>query len=125
MSDDNESKDPKDEHKLGDIFKKVVSTGINAAFMTEDTVKGIIQDLPIPKEVVNGLIQNAKSSKDEFISSVKTELKEYLDKVDLSKEVDRIIENYDIEVNAKINLTKKDKSKDETKVTTKKKPKTK
>jgi hypothetical protein len=118
MSDD---KDPKEEHTLGDIFKKVVSTGINAAFMTEDAVKGIIQDLPIPKEVVNGLIQNAKSSKDEFISSVKGELKEYLDKVDLSKEVDRIIENYDIEINAKINLTKKDK----TEVTTKKKPKTK
>jgi hypothetical protein len=43
----------KEEHKIGDIFKKVVSTGINAAFMTEDAVKGIIQDLPIPKEVVN------------------------------------------------------------------------
>lgn len=101
--------DEKDEKKIGDIFKKVVNTGISAAFMTEDAVKGIINDLPLPKEIVNGLLQNAKNTKDEFIASVKSELKEYLDKVDLSKEIDRIIENYDIEVNAKFKLTPKSK----------------
>lgn len=102
--------DDKDDKKIGDIFKKVVSTGINAAFMTEDAVKNILHDLPVPNEIVNGLIQNAKNSKDEFITSVKSELKEYLNSIDLSKEIDRIIENYDIEVSAKINLTPKKKS---------------
>lgn len=101
--------DEKDEKKLTDIFKRVVNTGISAAFMTEDAVKSIIGDLPLPKEIVNGLLQNAKSTKDEFISSVKSELKEYLNKVDLSKEIDRILENYDIEVNAKVKLTPKKK----------------
>lgn len=99
------------ENKLGDIFKKVVSTGISAAFMTEDAVKNIIHDLPLPKEMVNGLLQNAKNTKTEFIASVKGELKDYLGKIDLSKEVDRIIENYDIEVNAKVKLTPKNKKK--------------
>ncbi len=101
--------DKKEDKNLSDIFKKVVNTGISAAFMTEDAVKNIIQDLPLPKEMVNGLLQNAKQTKTEFITSVKTELKEYLNKIDLSKEVDRIIENYDIEVNAKIKLTPKNK----------------
>lgn len=99
----------KDEKKLSDIFKKVVNTGISAAFMTEDAVKGLISELPLPKEIVNGLLQNAKNTKDEFISSVKSELKDYLSRVDLSKEVDRIIEKYDIEVNAKLKLTPKSK----------------
>ncbi len=100
----------KEDKNLSDIFKKVVNTGISAAFMTEDAVKNIIQDLPLPKEMVNGLLQNAKQTKTEFITSVKTELKDYLNKIDLSKEVDRIIENYDIEVNAKIKLTPKEKN---------------
>ncbi|MAX66135.1 MAG: hypothetical protein QF441_10770 [Bacteriovoracaceae bacterium] len=104
-----EKKDEKDPKNLSDIFKKVMNTGINAAFMTEDTVKNIIQDLPIPKEIVNGLLQNARNSKDEFIKSVKTELRERLNKIDVSKEVDRIIENYDFEINAKIKLTPKEK----------------
>lgn len=99
--------DEKDEKKLTDIFKRIVNTGISAAFMTEDTVKGLINDLPLPKEIVNGLLQNAKSTKNEFINSVKSELKDYLSQIDLSKEIDRIIEKYDIEVSAKVKLTPK------------------
>lgn len=113
---DKKDSDDKDDKKiLSSVFKKVLSTGITAAFMTEDAVKNIISDLPLPKDIANGLLQNAKSSKDEFISGVKNELKGYLDKIDLSKEIDKIIEKYDIEINAKINLNKKDKVKEKSK----------
>jgi len=101
----------KDNKNISDIFKKVVNTGISAAFMTEDAVKNIIQDLPLPKEIANGLLSNAKSTKDEFINSVKSELKGYLNKIDVSKEIDRIAENYDFEINAKIKLVPKAKKK--------------
>ena len=107
--------DTKDEKKLTDLFKKVVNTGISAAFMTEDAVKGIIQDLPLPKEIINGLLQNAKNTKEEFIGSVKSELRQYLGDIDVSKEVDRVINNYDIEVSAKFSLTPKNKSKTKSK----------
>jgi hypothetical protein len=100
----------KDKKNLTDIFKKVINTGVSAAFMTEDAVKNIVQDLPLPKEIVNGLLQNAKNSRDEFISSVKSELNTYLNKIDLSKEIDRVLENYDIEVNAKLKFNKKKKT---------------
>lgn len=95
---------------ISDILKKVVNTGIGAAFLTEDAVKGIIQDLPIPKDMVNGLLQNAKASKDEFVSSVKSELKTYLKGIDLTKEIETVLENYDLEVNAKINFKKKEET---------------
>lgn len=100
--------DSKNEKKITDIFKKVINTGMSAAFMTEDTVKGILNDLPLPKDVVAGLLENAKSTKTEFVDSVKKELKTYLNKVDVSKEIDRVLEKYDIEVNAKLKFTKKD-----------------
>lgn len=101
----------KEEKGLGDILKKVVNTGVSAAFMTEDAIKGMIQDLPIPKELVNGLITNAKNTRDDFIKSVKTELKERLNAIDVSQEIDRIVENYDFEINAKIKLVPKEKKK--------------
>jgi len=101
----------KDDKKLGDIFKKVVNTGISAAFMTEDAVKGIIQDLPLPKEIVNGLLTNAKQTKEEFIASVKEELKTHLDKVDVSEEIDKVLSKYDIEVEGKIKFSPKKKTK--------------
>lgn len=103
MSDKNEKEG------LADILKKVVNTGVSAAFMTEDAIKNMVGDLPLPKELVNGLIANAKSTRDDFIDSVKTELKTRLNKIDVSKEIDRIAENYDFEINAKIKLVPKKK----------------
>jgi polyhydroxyalkanoate synthesis regulator phasin len=100
-------KEPKD--KIGDLLKKVVTTGVNAAFMTEESVRAVLKDLPITKEMLGSLIENAKNTKTEFIGSVKNELKSYLDKIDLSREIDRVVENYDIELNAKISFKKKDK----------------
>lgn len=96
-----------EDKKVGDILKKVVNSGISAALGAEDTVKNLLQDLPIPKEIVQGLLDNAKNAKTDFIDSVKTELRSYLDKVDLSKEIDRVLQNYDIEVNAKFKITPK------------------
>ena len=79
--------------KLGDILKTVVSTGVTAASMGEEAVKGIME--------------NAKTAKTEFMGQVKTELKGWLDKIDLSKEIDRVLKDYDLEVSAKISFKKK------------------
>jgi BMFP domain-containing protein YqiC len=101
--------------KLSDMLKKAVTTGISAAFMTEDGVKNLISDLPLPKDIVSGLLQNAKESKEEFVKSIKNELKAYLNKIDLTKEIDKLVEKYDFEVKATISLKKKsaDESDDE------------
>lgn len=101
----------KESKSISDILKKVVNTGISAAFMTEDAVKGILQDLPLPKDAIQGLVQNAKNTKDEFVASVKSELKTYLNKIDLSREIDRVLEDYDLEINAQIKFKKKNKKK--------------
>jgi hypothetical protein len=97
----------KEKKHITDIFKKVVSTGISAAFMTEDAVKNLIQDLPLPKEMAQGLLQNAKQTKEEFVGSVKNELKSYLNKIDLTKEIDRVLDNYDLDIKANIKFNKK------------------
>ncbi|MFP5492463.1 MAG: hypothetical protein ACLGG0_13245 [Bacteriovoracia bacterium] len=86
--------------KLGDILKSVVSTGVSAASMGEEAVKGIME--------------NAKNAKTELIGQAKNELKSWLDKIDLSKEIDRVLEDYDLEVNAKVSFKKKKSKKDET-----------
>jgi hypothetical protein len=106
------------ENKFGDIFKKVVTTGLSAAFMTEDAIKNALGDLSVPKELLNSVLQHAKSAKGDFIQSVKNEMKEYLNRIDLSKEVDRILNKYDLEVSAQIKFRPKNKNDDEIKVET-------
>ncbi len=100
------------EGKLGDLLKKVLTTGVTAAFMTEEAARAMLKDLPLPKEMVGGLIENAKTTKTEFVAGVKTELRSYLDKIDISKEIDKLAEKYDFEVKATISLKKKKPGKD-------------
>lgn len=109
MSDDSEKKNI----NFGDVLKKVVSTGIGAAFMTEEAVKNMVSELPLPKEMISGLLQNAQATKKEFVASIKNELKSYLDKIDASKEIEKVLEKYDMEVNATISFKKKQKKESE------------
>jgi hypothetical protein len=104
MSDNDDKKDS----GIQDIIKRVVSVGVGAAFMTEESVKSILNDLPIPKDIVSGLVQNAKGAKEDFTHGLRDEFKKYLSRVDTDNLVEHIVENYDIEVNATFSFKKKD-----------------
>lgn len=97
----------KSDSGIGDIIKKVVSVGVGAAFMTEESVKKILEDLPLPKDIISGLIQNAKGAKEDFTSGIREELRNYLTKVDASKIVTDVLDKYDVEVEAKFKFKKK------------------
>lgn len=97
----------KKENPIGDIIKKVVSVGVGAAFMTEESVKKILEDLPLPKDIITGLVQNAKGAKEEFTKSMREELRHYLTKVDASKVAMDILDRYDVEIEAKFKFKKK------------------
>lgn len=101
--------DGEKDNKVEGLLKKVLTTGVTAAFMTEESVRALLKDVPLPKDIVGGLVENAKNTKTEFVAGVKNELKQYLDKIDLSKEIDKIAEKYDFEVKATISLKKKNK----------------
>lgn len=98
----------KENLKISDLAKKVISVGVGAAFMTEEAVKSTLADLSLPKDVLSGLISQAKEGKKDFVDNIKSEFKSYLNKVDLTKEIDKVLEKYDIEVNAKLSFKRKD-----------------
>ena len=102
------------EGKISDVIKKIVSTGVGAAFMTEDTVKNLLGDLPLPKDIIQGLVQNAKGAKEDFIKGLHEEVRRHLSNVDPSAVIHEILEDYDFEIKAKVSFKKKKKGKKET-----------
>ncbi len=100
---------PEEKDKIGfsDIIKKVVSVGVGAGFMSEEAIKNILADLPLPKDILTGLVQNAKGAKEEFTQSIREEIRLYLSKVDASKLVEDILDKYDVEVKAEFKFKKK------------------
>ncbi len=106
----NKSNEKKDS-PIGDIIKKVVSVGVGAAFMTEESVKKILEDLPLPKDIISGLVQNAKGAKEDFTNGIREEVKSYFSKLDATKIVSEILDHYDVEVEAKFKFKKKAETK--------------
>ncbi|MBF0362318.1 MAG: hypothetical protein HQK49_14980 [Oligoflexia bacterium] len=92
-----------------DVLKKIVSSGFDAAVKKEGSVKDVISDLVTSKELIKDISQGIlKHTKDEIVNSVSKKVKEQLQKIDVQKELQKIIDNYDIEIVSKITLKKKD-----------------
>ncbi len=92
---------------FADTIKRVISVGVGAAFLTEDSIKNLLGDVPLPKDILNGLLQNAKTAKSDFISSVQKELREHLKMADLRQVFLEALEDYEVEVQAKFSFRKK------------------
>lgn len=101
------------EGKLLEALKKVASLGAGAAFMTEDAIKNLLLDLPLPKDMINGLLEQAKAQKREFTSSIKGELQNYLANINPTREIDKILSKYEIDVQAKLTFQRKKKGEGE------------
>jgi hypothetical protein len=99
------------DNKLTEILKKVASVGISSALLTEEGVKNLLQDLPLPKELIQGLVNNAKGAKEDFLHSVRAELAKYFNDAKASEIIEEILSRNDLEINATIKLKPKVKTK--------------
>lgn len=96
---------------IPDSVRKILSMGMGAAFLTEETVKGVLSESKLPKEVLNKLIDGANRSKEEIIDRVGDELVLIIKKIDFVKEASRFVEDHKFKINAEIEVLKKtDKS---------------
>ncbi len=97
-----------DESQKGfDIFKKLISAGIGAAFMTEESIRTYLTELKLPKDVLNVLLQGAQKSKDEMMNRVGNEVIKIVQKIDFVKEASRFVEEHKFRITAEIDVVKK------------------
>ena len=77
--------------KAAELFKKVLTVGVGAAFMTEESVRNLVSEFKLPKELITAIIDTAAKTKDEFLHKASSELvSQLMDRIDtqaLVKEV--------------------------------------
>ncbi len=115
MANDDDEKFPpkKDEaapSMMSDAIRKLVSTGISAAFMTEEAVRSRVSELKLPKETLNLLLTGASKSKDELMNRVSNEVIRIINKIDVVKEASRFMEEHKFKITAEVEVLKKDGS---------------
>ena len=95
---------------LSDTIKKILTTGLSAAFMTEESIRGFVSDLKLPKETMHLLLQGASKSKEELMNRVGNEIVKVISKIDLVKEASRFVEEHKFKISAEVEVLKRDSS---------------
>ena len=107
--DENESEKTDVPGALLDGVKKLISVGIGAAFMTEESIRSYLADVKLPKEVLTFILQGASKGKDELVNRVSKEIGGLLSHVDFVKEASKFAENHKFKITAEIEVLPKKK----------------
>ena len=89
------------------LTRRILTLGLGAYFLTEDTVRRYVKDAKIPRDIASGIVKNASKGKDELYGFVARELRGFLDKMDVQQELDRFVRSHKIRVTAEIEFLPK------------------
>ena len=113
---DDEKRDEETQDRSGsrwaEAAKEVAATGLAALFMTEDTVRSLLREKKLPKELVSQLLDGVSKKKNDLFNGLSAEFGKVLSRIDLVKEFEKLLETHDVNVEAKIAFTKRKKSKE-------------
>lgn len=119
MADDFYSHDPFDEDEpkarqkarlLRDVLRKTVSQGVEARQATEDTLRHIVGELKLPREIGNVVLQQADQIKTEVVRVVAGEVRNFLGEANLGEEIAKILTSLSFEIRTEIRFIPNDEA---------------
>ena len=98
------------EQLVPDLVKRTFYAGLGALFTTEEGIRKIATDFALPKDVANYLIHQAGNSKDEVLRIFARELRGFLDNVNLSGEMQKLLTSLSFEIKTEIRFIPNDEA---------------
>lgn len=90
------------EKLLPDLFRRAINVGTSAIWNTEDSVRRLVSEFNLPREVAAYLLMQASSSKDEVLRIISQELRRFLETVNLSGELQKLLTSLSFEIKTEI-----------------------
>ena len=91
-----------------DLVKKAFAAGMGAVFTTEEGIRRITKEMPLPKDIAGALVNTASSTKDDLMRAVAREFREFLQTVNLSEEIAKMLTTLSFEVKTEIRFIPND-----------------
>jgi hypothetical protein len=96
--------------KAAEMMKKVLTVGVGTIFLTEESLRGLIGELKVPKELLGGILESAQKTKDEFLKNLsKDVMSRVSDKMDPVSLVEEFLSRNDIDFHIKMSFKPKTK----------------
>jgi hypothetical protein len=93
-----------------DLVKRTFYAGLGAVFTTEEGIRKLATDFSLPKDVATYLINSAQSTKDELFRIVGKEMREFLQNLNISQEIAKILTTLSFEIKTEIRFIPNDEA---------------
>lgn len=104
------AEDDRQDPKWSEVLKRVFAAGVSGAMLSEEAIRSYLQEVKLPKDILNLIVQGAAKSKEEVAGRVSREIINLVQKVDIVKEASRFAEEHKFKITAEIEITRKDGS---------------
>jgi hypothetical protein len=91
-----------------DLVRKTFAAGLGALLTTEDGLRRITKDVPMPKEVAGYMAKTASGTKDEVLRIIARETREFLQTVNFSEEIAKMLTTLSFEIKTEIRFIPND-----------------
>jgi len=87
---------------IPDLVRKAAAAGLGAALATEEGIRKLASDLPLPKEVASYLLNTADVTKDKIVEIIAREVREFLENVNLNEILVKTLTQLSFEIKTEI-----------------------
>jgi hypothetical protein len=91
-----------------DLVKRTFYAGLGAVFTTEEGIRKLANEFSLPKDVASYLINSAQSTKDELFRIVAKEMREFLEGLNISNEIAKLLTTLSFEIKTEIRFIPND-----------------
>ena len=89
---------------LPEAMRKALVTGIGAIFMTEESLRGLVTEMRLPKEAAGYLVKQADAARGQLVDAVTKEIGRVVESINIGAEIQKILTSIVIEVKTEIRL---------------------
>jgi hypothetical protein len=94
--------------KAAEMMKKVLTVGVGTLFLTEESLRAMIADFKLPKELIGGILESAGKTKDEFLKTLSRDvLSKVTDRMDPMALLEEFFSRNEMDLHIKVNFKSK------------------
>lgn len=89
--------------RAADLVRKVLTVGVGAAFLTEESLRSLISEFKLPKELISGLLETAGKTKNEFLRTLSSDVIDKIGaRIDPKALIEEILAKHEIELSVRV-----------------------
>lgn len=114
--DEEENDEPESRRRLERVFReafrraieKGVEAGVGTLSKADKAVRGVVDDVPLPKEVLGYVFQQIDETKNSLVRVVAGEVRDFLEATDVASELQRALTSLSFEIKTEVRFIPND-----------------